>query len=417
MSSSYSLQFVDLCRIQLMSLNNNLGAELGIIYVTKSDETAQEQELEPLISFPENANDQWIDPLATGKFLTGTISQKDVSCQAYTVEQPEIEQVRQYPPQRLLQPLAHEDIMVGLLLAMRTDRPWQEPERLQIEQIGQTIAIAAIIDRERQWAIRTIHKQQQFQSRQQKILDNLLHQLRNPLTAIYTFGKLLLKKIPAADPNRQIVANILSESEHLKELLQRLDNGPQERQITAVNINLLAEGEGDLQPQFLPLLKPANLQLQLCNIAEILEPILANGAALAQEKQLIFHSTIPLEIPLVMASASALREILGNLVDNALKYTLQGEIQVTVSVVNQQLLIVISDSGVGIPATDLPQLFQRSYRGSQVYSNIPGTGLGLSIAKDLAEQMGGTITVISPLKYDHQGLGSGCKFTFTLPIA
>jgi signal transduction histidine kinase len=423
MSSSYSPQFVDLCRIQLMLLGDSLGAELGVVYVTKPHPNAQEPQLEPLVSVPPNVS---ADPLNIGKFLLPSENNRvanqldvdphslDSSARAFG-DRPEIEPIRQYPPQRLLQPLTHEGIILGLLLAVRSDRPWQERERQQVEQISQTISLAALIDRERQWATITIQEQQQFQNRQQKIFDNLLHQLRNPLTAIYTFGKLLLKKLPVDDVNRPIATNILRESEHLKELLQLLDNATHERRLGEGEVNLLMGN--DALPAGLPLLPPASLQLHPCNIAEILEPIIANAAEIAQEKQLNFHSQIPSELPLVLASANALREILGNLVDNALKYTLQGEVRVTGLVIDQQLAIIISDSGLGIPATDLPQLFQRNYRGSQAQGNIPGTGLGLSIAKDLTEQMGGTITVLSPLTYDANGLGSGSKFTVMLPIS
>jgi signal transduction histidine kinase len=420
MSSSYSPQFVDLCRIQLMLLGDSLGAELGVVYVAKPHPNVQEPQLEPLVSVPPNVT---ADPLGIGKFLLPTVIDRaedhldtdphPLDSFATCDDQPKIKPIRQYPPQRLLQPLTHEGIILGLLLAVRSDRPWQERERQQVEQISQTIALAALIDRERQWAAVTIQKQQQFQGRQQKILDNLLHQLRNPLTAIYTFGKLLLKKMPTEDANRPIATNILRESEHLKELLEYLDNAAHERQIEEGEVNLLG---GDIQPAMLPLLPPASLQLHPCSIAEILEPIIANAAVVAQEKQLKFSSQIPSELPLVLTSASALREILGNLVDNALKYTLQGEVQLMVLKIDQQLAIVVSDSGLGIPATDLPQLFQRSYRGSQAQGNIPGTGLGLSIAKDLTRQMGGTITVVSPLYYDANGLGSGSKFTVTLPL-
>jgi signal transduction histidine kinase len=415
MSSLYSPQFVDLCRIQLMLLGDSLGAELGVVYVTKPSSNAQEPQLEPLVSVPPNVT---ADPLGIGKFLLPSAidrAENQLDTDPHPLDRPEIEPIRQYSPQRLLQPLSHEGIIMGLLLAVRSDRPWQERERQQVEQISQTIALAALIDRERQWATVTISEQQQFQNRQQKIFDNLLHQLRNPLTAIYTFGKLLLKKLPADDINRSIATNLLRESEHLKELLQLLDNATHERRLGEGEVNLLT-GNDDA-PLTLPLLPPASLQLHPCNIAEILEPIIANGTAIAQEKHLNFHSKIPQRLPLVLASANALREILGNLVDNALKYTLQGEVQVIVLVIKQQLAIVVSDSGLGIPATDLPQLFQRNYRGSQADGNIPGTGLGLSIAKDLTEEMGGTITVVSPLTYDAKGLGSGSKFTVTLPLS
>jgi signal transduction histidine kinase len=426
---AYSSQFIELCRAQLMLLGN-MGAEKGIVYTTQTTITGQEPKLEPLVSYPDEST--WQEEIFISKMLNSTAEDPEMMLSDMVAPQVDIslgklpsqqQQVRKWPPQKLLQPLAHEGIIIGLLWVVRIDRPWQEPERHQIEQISRTVSLAAIIDQERQWAMQTLQKQQQLQGRQQKLFDNLLHQLRNPLTAIYTFGKLLVKKIPAEDTNRRIALNILRESEHLKELMEQLDNFTGTRQLAASENLLLPENTDpqnaetqNIGGESLPLLPPASLQLQPCSVTEILEPILANAAVVAQEKQLFFSSQIPTDLPPVLASASALREVLGNLVDNALKYTLRGIVQVTVLADEQQLSIVISDSGVGISAEDLPRLFQRSYRGAQASGDIPGTGLGLSIVKDLLNQMGGTIQVVSPLSHDSQGKAIGSEFTVSLPI-
>ncbi len=422
---AYSAQFIELCRAQLMLLGN-MGAEKGIVYTAQTTVTGQEPKLEPLVSYPDES--AWQEEMFISKMLNSTTEDPEMMLSDMVAQQVDLsldklpsqpQQVRKWPPQKLLQPLAHEGIIIGLLWVVRIDRPWQEPERHQIEQISRTVSLAAIMDQERQWAMQTFQKQQQLQSRQQKLFDNLLHQLRNPLTAIYTFGKLLVKKIPAEDANQRIAVNILRESEHLKELMEQLDNFTGTRQLAASENLQLPENPDsqNIAGESLPLLPPASLELHPCSLTEILEPILANAAAVAQEKQLFFSSQIPTDIPPVLASASALREVLGNLVDNALKYTLRGIVQISVLADEQQLLIVISDSGVGIPATDLPRLFQRSYRGAQASGNIPGTGLGLSIVKELLNQMGGTIKVVSPLSHDSQGKAIGSEFTVSLPIS
>jgi signal transduction histidine kinase len=432
---TYSPQFIELCRAQLILLSN-LGAERGIVYTTQTTVTGQEPKLEALVAYPDEST--WQEEMLVSKMLSSTAEDPEMMLSDMVAPQVDISRpsaaqaktgrnklpnpqqpMRKWPPQKLLQPLAHEGIIIGLLWVVRIDRPWQEPERHQIEQISRTVSLAAIIDQERQWAVQTLQKQQQLQGRQQKLFDNLLHQLRNPLTAIYTFGKLLVKKIPAEDANRRIALNILRESEHLKELMEQLDSFTGTRQLAASE-NLLLSANIETQnvgSESLPLLPPASLQLQPCSLTEILEPILANAAVVAQEKQLFFSSQIPTDLLPVLASASALREVLGNLVDNALKYTQRGIIQVTVWTDEQQLSIAISDSGVGIPAEDLPRLFQRSYRGAQASGDIPGTGLGLSIVKDLLDQMNGKIQVISPLSHDSKGKAIGSEFTISLPMS
>jgi signal transduction histidine kinase len=429
-SVAYSSHFIELCRSQLMLLGN-MGAEKGIVYTARMTIEGQEPKLEPLVAYPDE--NTWQEQVGFSKVLSGTAEDPDMMLSDMVATNLDLSRLNQprpvqkWPPQKLLQPLAYEGIIIGLLWVVRIDRPWQEPERHQIEQISRTVSLAAIIDQERQWATQTIEKQQKIQSRQQKLFDNLLHQLRNPLTAIYTFGKLLVKKIPVEDANQRIAINILRESEHLKELMEQLDNFTGVRQLETGTNLLLPEGgiidsnnfeqvEQNVS-ESLSLLPPASLQLQPCSVSEILEPILANAAAIAQEKQLFFSSEIPTDLAPVLASASALREVLGNLVDNALKYTLQGIVQVRVAVSDRQLSIVISDSGLGIPAADLPCLFQRSYRGVQASGNIPGTGLGLSIVRELLEQMGGKIRVVSPTSYDSQGKAIGSEFTVLLPTA
>ncbi|HIK32854.1 MAG TPA: hybrid sensor histidine kinase/response regulator [Oscillatoriales cyanobacterium M4454_W2019_049] len=105
---------------------------------------------------------------------------------------------------------------------------------------------------------------------------------------------------------------------------------------------------------------------------------------------------------------SLLHHILGNLLMNAIKYSPNGG-QILLEIIGEekQVIIRVRDRGIGIPATELPKLFQTFYRASNV-EDIPGTGLGLAIAKKCTETHGGTISVESEL-------GIGTTFTVTLP--
>ena len=135
-----------------------------------------------------------------------------------------------------------------------------------------------------------------------------------------------------------------------------------------------------------------------CSLADILEPLLISAKAIAQERKLKLITEIQQNSPLVRANVKALREVLTNIIDNALKYTPTGGkilIQAGQEKTNFQG-IVISDNGPGIPPQDLEHLGERHYRGVQAQTEIPGTGLGLAIAKQLIEQMQGEIEVFSP---------------------
>jgi signal transduction histidine kinase len=144
------------------------------------------------------------------------------------------------------------------------------------------------------------------------------------------------------------------------------------------------------------------LTLESFSVAAVLEPLLVSAKAIAQERNLELQAEIPTDLPLVQGNAKALREVLSNLIDNALKYTpAGGKIDIRVgekrrTPQGEALAIAISDTGPGIPPQDLEHLFERHYRGVQASTAIPGSGLGLAIAKELIEQMHGEIQVFSP---------------------
>jgi len=114
----------------------------------------------------------------------------------------------------------------------------------------------------------------------------------------------------------------------------------------------------------------------------------------------------------VMGQELRMEQALVNLLDNAVKFNRpNGEVRIESARSDGNVLIVISDTGLGIPSGDLPRIFERFYRVDKARSReVGGTGLGLSIVKHVVEQMGGTITVDSQL-------GKGSQFTLLLPAA
>jgi two-component system phosphate regulon sensor histidine kinase PhoR len=106
------------------------------------------------------------------------------------------------------------------------------------------------------------------------------------------------------------------------------------------------------------------------------------------------------------------QQSLNNLMENALKYTpAGGEVRIGGQVQGDVVDIYVADNGAGIPATDLPRLFERFYRVDKARSReLGGTGLGLSIVKHLVRAQGGDVAVESEV-------GRGSRFSFTLPIA
>lgn len=417
---SASSDFVALCRSQVVLLTQGLGASFGVVYLAEEFVQAGTTvaKLMPIVVFPETAVEASgvlaLPPLVIDR---ANMKPRPLSASLNTSSQspllsavPPVEAQSEYAEDQLgiqiVLPLVYEDLMMGLLVTGREDRPWNDQERSHIERIAQTLAIACILDRRRAWFEHELHAQQQASAQQRDLLDNLLHQFRNPLTALRTFGKLLLKRLQPGDVNREVANSIVRESDRLKELLQQFDSAIDLTALPSKDAATLATMDTAK-----PLLLLPNAQSkELCWVVDVLEPLLVSASAIATERELQLQTEIPPELPPVRVNSQCLREVLSNLIDNALKYTpAGGQISLQAGLEKERLQgVAISDTGPGIPPEDKKHLFERHYRGVQAQTEIPGTGLGLAIARELLEQMQGEIQVESPAinataNLDHPG--------------
>ena len=436
-----SSEFVALCRSQVALLTQGLGAALSIVYLTEElvEEGSTQAKLIPIVAYPETAV-VWEGSNAlrllpengdtVPRLLSGTSPEMTSAAVSFPSAQPVMNAgTDEYQPNdsshsllpsaQIVLPLMHEGVLMGLLVTSREDRQWNDRERTEIERIAQTLAIARLLDQRREWYEQQLSQQQRLTRMQRDLLDNLLHQFRNPLTALRTFGKLLLKRLIPGDANRAVADNIVRESDRLQELLQQFD-----RVIELTTEDLEPEKSLPQAPLFMEasasdakepvLLLPNPEGSQLCAVADVLEPLLGSARAIAGERNLNLQADILPNLPPVRANALALREVLSNLLDNALKYTPSGgKIYIQAGLEQGHLQgIAISNTGPGIPPEDLEHIFERHYRGVQSSSEIPGTGLGLAIAIELIEQMQGEIQVFSPAKLRTGSFAGGPGATF-----
>lgn len=376
-----SSEFIELCRSQIALLTQALGASLSVIYLTEELVENSQARLIPVAAYPDNS-------VALERSNRLALPSSDI---------PELDLVTTglVQPRQLVLPLIHEELVFGLLVTEREDRPWTTWERSQVERVASTLALACVMDQRAQWLDQAQRQHRSMQTQQHDVLDNLLHQLKSPVTALRTFGKLLVKRLQPEDPNRNIAGSILRESDRVQELLQQFDQ--------AIDLNPVdALSENPIRPiPLLPagVLTASSLELAPCSIHEILLPLVETARAIAQDRNLLLRTEIPQFLPLVSANSGALREVLSNLIDNALKYTPSGgEVHIRAYSHYDRICIWVSDTGLGIPPEDLEHLFERHYRGVQAKGDIPGTGLGLAIARRLVEQMNGSIQGFSPLK-------------------
>ena len=148
------------------------------------------------------------------------------------------------------------------------------------------------------------------------------------------------------------------------------------------------------------------------NISRLIDEAVAALQPQAAAKGLMLAVKLPEKLPLVNIDSHRIKQVLRNLLENAVAHTSQGG-SITVEAWQQgsQIKVSVVDTGEGIPAKDLPNIFERFYRVDKSRARATGgSGLGLTIAKRLVEAHGGRIAVQSKLR-------KGSRFTFTLPLS
>ncbi|MEL7418491.1 MAG: HAMP domain-containing sensor histidine kinase [Cyanobacteria bacterium J06555_3] len=419
-----STEFATLCQSQISLLSQGLGALWSVIYLTENASEEGQGQLFPFAIYPQAGNQSfWELPpiklseiwqLSHGNFVSQLLP-KHLAAQSQQ-SQSSTWQIEPVETKQLILPLIHQETFIGLLVTGREDREWNSDELQQAEAIARTISLARLIEFQSHWAQDELAVQENLRRIEHDRLDNLLHQLKNPLTALRTFGKLLLKRIIPNDPNGKLVENILAQSDRFQALLEQFEAEslqiPQVSSIDKAPPLLTTDPESIDQSSFL--LPGSTAELESVDLAEILVPLLNTAQAIAIERELELSNLIPSALPLVLGDLAALREILNNLLDNALKYTPSGgKVQLDLEYSERQLGIAIRDTGVGIPPSVQQRIFERHYRGVQAKGDIPGTGLGLAIARELAAKMQGEIELISPNNFTPDSIGT----TFILWLA
>jgi signal transduction histidine kinase len=220
-----------------------------------------------------------------------------------------------------------------------------------------------------------------------RFLANMSHELRTPLNAIIGFTRLVSRNAGGL-PEKQVdnLSKILLSAEHLLALIDEI-----------LDLSRVEAGEVNVD------MAETHIEDVLREVADSLEPLVDRPRV-----RLVVEAERTL--PQVVTDRDKVKQILLNLVSNAIKYTDDGSIAVRAEAAGGRLRVSVSDTGLGIPRDELDRIFDEFHRAdSGSARERRGTGLGLAISQRLARALGGDITVESRI-------GVGSTFTLDLPL-
>ncbi len=215
-------------------------------------------------------------------------------------------------------------------------------------------------------------------------LATMSHELRTPLNAVLGYAQVLGRDPDLKAEQRKALGIIEGSGEHLLSLINEI-----------LDLAKIEAGTIEIRPA------PFDLPRLLQGLADLMR-------ARAKEKGLAFTGEWPPDLPVaVHADEKRLRQVLMNLLDNAIKYTAEGGIALKIGPRQNRLRFLVEDTGIGIRPEQLPKIFESFHQVRDPSTFAEGTGLGLAISKTLVRLMGGTLEVASTP-------GEGSRFWFDL---
>jgi two-component system, OmpR family, phosphate regulon sensor histidine kinase PhoR len=318
------------------------------------------------------------------------------STQHISICNPAFEKLYGHSPIRpgtpLLDVIRDSDVIESMRAALEQDKPRMAevlaPDRkrqLQVTAVpiaaedGQPSGVVALFQ--------DISRLKQADEIRRDFVANVSHELRTPLSIFHGNLETLLE---GSDLDE-------SETRHIYEVLKRHSD----------RLNLLVN---DLLSLARLESKEANLLLSEINLRDFLGEVTRDWTTRLAAKNLRMELQVPDDFPVLRADERRLEEVVHNLLDNAVNYShANSRILIQGSALDQEIVLSVSDQGVGIAPADLPRIFERFYRADRARSReLGGTGLGLSIVKHIAQLHGGRVEAESVL-------GQGTTIRVILP--
>lgn len=310
---------------------------------------------------------------------------------AYTLTVLKRLKIRSY----LVVPITDGTHLWGLLMATQDIAPYQwDPSDVQImTQVGTQLGVAVqqaellTYAQKQSQALKAAKEEAERANRSKSdFLSHMSHELRTPLNAILGYAQLMQRSQHLGTEDTQYVNTINRSGNHLLTLINDV-----------LEMSKIEAGQLHLKP----------VSFDLYKFLTELEDLFSLKAA-HKQLQLSFHGQA-LVPRYIKTDQSKLRQVLINILGNAIKFTQTGQIDLYVSVDAQTLAFRISDTGPGIDPASLDRLFYAFEQGNIGLQSREGTGLGLSISKKFVRLLGGDLTVDSKE-------GQGSTFIFNLPL-
>ena len=216
---------------------------------------------------------------------------------------------------------------------------------------------------------------------------NVSHELRTPLTIVGGYAETLVEDADVPVDSRQaFLRTILSNTRRMQRIVDDL-----------LDLSRIESGGWRPNPVW-------------CRVPDVVADVMLAVKPAVEGKDVVVRADIAADAERVFADPTALRQVLGNLVENAVRHTAEGTVRVIARRDGDLLSLAVADTGVGIPAEHLPRIFERFYRVDPARSREQGgTGLGLAIVRHLVEAHRGAVTAES-------SEGSGTAITTTWPV-
>jgi PAS domain S-box-containing protein len=255
--------------------------------------------------------------------------------------------------------------------------------------IGALAMVQDITERKRTEEIRLENERLAYANQaKSEFLASMSHDLRTPLNAIIGFSELLKQKMPGELNEKQehFVDNVLSSSKHLHALIDNI-----------LDISKIEAGKMELA-------------IEEISVPSVMDDVLVLIKEKAAKHKVILNKEFDPRLDVIEADKTKFKQILFNLLDNAVKFSKEegGTVTITTKKTDDMAEISVSDTGVGIKEKDMGKLFTK-FQQLEIGRKTGGTGLGLAISKQLVELHGGKIRVESKF-------GKGSTFTFLLPL-